>query len=405
MSENTITLTPESCNHANDIQKAIDSLQEGGKVFLPEIDLTIDRAIELRSGVELIGQGEKTVLRKSPSKEYKMIGQHCEGLFEIELEHTNNLEIGMTILIDHDQSMGFEVTMAKIVWIDGNFIGLDRGLARNGSMEINSRLTTAHSLIHGEHLKDVAVRNLCLDGNLPQNPHRINGCRGGAIYFSWSENIEIDHVYESSFNGDGISYQSCYDVRIYNSKFSKNISQGIHPGAGTTKSLIENCEAHQNGNSGFFFCVKANHITIKKSCFSKNLEGITIRNHDCNNLIEECEISHNKRHGIHIHCHLQETPTHSCMIDNCNIFNNEECQVILEHNSYDLIFLNNRISSVSQENNFVMKDQTRNIYQENNEINDHSFSIDQSRFTNLKPEFNCGYINIQKPRHLELVKV
>ena len=55
------------------IQKAIDSLgPDGGRVVLPQAEIDLDRGLELRAGVELVGQGRGTVLRKSPCRLYPL---------------------------------------------------------------------------------------------------------------------------------------------------------------------------------------------------------------------------------------------------------------------------------------------------------------------------------------------
>ena len=64
----------KACSAA-DIQQAIDDLGEkGGRVVLPEMELILDRGLELRSNVELVGQGQGTLLRKAPGRIYRLSG-------------------------------------------------------------------------------------------------------------------------------------------------------------------------------------------------------------------------------------------------------------------------------------------------------------------------------------------
>ena len=71
-----ITLSSEQAATARQIQSHIDALASdgGGKIILPAMDLTLDRGLTLRSGVELTGQGEGTVLRKGPGQIYPLSG-------------------------------------------------------------------------------------------------------------------------------------------------------------------------------------------------------------------------------------------------------------------------------------------------------------------------------------------
>ena len=52
-----ISLSPEQAATARQIQSHIDALASdgGGRVVLPAMDLTLDRGLALRSGVELTG--------------------------------------------------------------------------------------------------------------------------------------------------------------------------------------------------------------------------------------------------------------------------------------------------------------------------------------------------------------
>ena len=66
-------LTPGEASSAARIQVAIDELAgTGGRLVLPEMALTLDRGLCLRSGVELTGQGAGTVLRKGEGRVYPL---------------------------------------------------------------------------------------------------------------------------------------------------------------------------------------------------------------------------------------------------------------------------------------------------------------------------------------------
>ena len=53
-------LSPSQCNTAAKIQSQMDALAKtGGRLVLPAMDIMLDRGLELRSGVELAGQGAR----------------------------------------------------------------------------------------------------------------------------------------------------------------------------------------------------------------------------------------------------------------------------------------------------------------------------------------------------------
>jgi len=75
-------LTPSEAASA----EAIDALDGGGRMVLPEMDLMLDRGIELRSNVELAGQGDGTVMRKGPGRVFPLSGYHNYGGLSIDIE-------------------------------------------------------------------------------------------------------------------------------------------------------------------------------------------------------------------------------------------------------------------------------------------------------------------------------
>jgi len=115
---------------AAQIQAAIDALPpEGGTVVLPEMDIQLDRGIELRSGVALRGQGAATILRKGPGRVFPLTGYHNYGMRDVPLVSTAGLSVGMTVSIQGERSRGFGDTFARITWIDDGWVGLSAGLS------------------------------------------------------------------------------------------------------------------------------------------------------------------------------------------------------------------------------------------------------------------------------------
>ena len=153
-----IHLTPAQAATASAIQDAIDSLGDaGGRVILPEMELILDRGIELRSNVTLAGQGDKTVLRKAPGKVYPLSGYHNYGMLDVPLLYTEGLEKGMTVAIRDDRHGGFFETFARITWVDGTWVGIDTGLHADYEAELNPVLVTSFPLVYGLGVENIAV--------------------------------------------------------------------------------------------------------------------------------------------------------------------------------------------------------------------------------------------------------
>ena len=407
-----IKLKREDAISAAEIQAAIDSLAPGGRVILPEMDLVLDRGIELRTGVELIGQGEKTVLRKGPGRIYPLSGYHNYGMCDVPLESAEGLAVGMTVSVLDDVRRGFYETFARITWIDGNWVGLDHGIEADYRAEDGPRLTTAYPLIFGHNIAGAAVRDLSLEGVREDQDTGMGGCRGGAIYFAKSREIEITGIRERDYHGEGLSFQMCRDVIIRDCAFNENTGNGLHPGAGSTNCLFEDCTGEGNEMSGFFFCVRANHITVRQSQFQRNRNGVSIGTRDCHNIVDSCRIAANRGEGILVREGSKPVEVHSCRITGCRIEGNAieegEGQIAVRGAAHDIIFEGNEIagSSKRQLPGIFVAPSAREVYCADNEIRDSQPSISAADecLAGQAPEIECGYGDFGEKifRHLPL---
>jgi len=345
-----IQLSPTEAASAAAIQQAIDALgREGGRIVLPEMELVLDRGLELHSNVELVGQGQGTVLRKAPGRVYPLSGYHNYGMRDVPLEHTEGLEPGMTVAVRDKTFGGFFETFARITWIDGKWVGLDTGLHADYHANQEPELVTAFPLIYALNVQNVALCSLTLDGNREQQPAGIGACRGAAIYFIGSRDLEVSDVVERGFAGEGLGFQICRDVRILRCQVAQNTGNGYHPGAGSTAALFEDCLAEGNGAAGFFFCVRANHITVRNCAFRGNHAcGISVGTRDCHNRIVDCEMTGNAGPGLLIRNASRPVEVHSCHISGCQIEGNASdhghAQVDVLGDAHDLILEGNAIS-------------------------------------------------------------
>ena len=347
-----VRLTREEASSAAAIQHQIDALAGiGGCVVLPAMDLLLDRDLQLRSGVELVGQGEDTRLRATPGRIYPLAGYHNYGMYDVPLEHTGGLEPGMTVTVRDNAHGGFFETFARITWVDGNWVGLDCGLHSDYAADQQPVLITAYPLIYGLDVEHVAVRDLCLDGARAEQPAGIGACRGAAVYFLRSHHFQVSDVAETGFAGEGLGFQMCSHVRILRCRFRDNAGNGYHPGAGSTGVLFEECVAEDNGRAGFYFCVRANHVTVRRCTFSGNVScGISVGTRDCYNRVKDCQISDNSGPGILIRPTSRPVEVHSCHVSGCRIERNAaasgRAQIDVLGEAHDLAFTDNTISGL-----------------------------------------------------------
>ena len=391
----------EAANAAQ-IQVVIDEVAAkggGGRVVLPAMELELDRGLELRSGIELCGQGEDTVLKKGPGRVYEFSGYHNYGMCDAPLKSAAGLEVGMTVsLHDGRTHGGFYETFATITWIDGDWVGLDHGIEADYSAEHAPCLTTAYPLVFGHHLQNVALRDVRLEGNRAEQDKGMGGCRGSSVYFARSRSIEVSGVIERDYYGEGMGFQMCRDVKIIDSSFDENSGNGLHPGAGSTNALFRGCSATGNDKAGFFFCVRANHITVKDCTFRENRLGISIGTRDCFNLIEDCVIEDNAGAGVLARQSPEPVEVHSCRVERCRISGNvrEEGRGQIEVTSaaHDLVFVDNDIAGGrSGGAGIYIEASASKINVQNNNIAgcEDDIKADAASLVDAATAFECGF--------------
>ena len=396
------TLGREDAVNAVAIQRIIDeaAADGGGKVVLPAMELVLDRGLILRSGVELCGQGEDTVLVKGAGDIYPLSGYHNYGMCDVPLKSAAGLEVGMTVSVHDGRSHGgFMETFATITWIDGVWVGLDHGIEMDYSADEAPCLTTVYPLVFGHRIHSAAVRDMRLEGNRAANKKAMGGCRGGAIYFGNSRGIEISGIFERDFWGEGLSFQMCRDVQISDSAFDENTGNGLHPGAGSTNALFERCRGRNNGRSGFFFCVRANHITVCDCDFAANALGVSIGTRDCYNALETCRIENNRGTGVLVRPTPRPTEVHSCRIDGCWIAGNaaEEgrAQIEITSDAHDLVVTGNDIAGAgaADKPGIFMENTVRDIHVADNVFANCSRDLAAPAETIVAtaPGIECGY--------------
>lgn len=392
-------LSLREAGSAAQIQQIIDAVaRKGGRVVLPEMELTLDRGLALRSGVELVGQGEKTVLRKGPGRVYPLSGYHNYGMCDVPLLSSAGLQVGMTVSIHDDHTHGsFYETFATITWIADHWVGLDHGLEADYRAESHPCLTTVYPLIFGHGIREAAVRDLCLEGNQAESEKGMGGCRGAAVYFANSRDLEISGIRERDYFGEGLGLQMCRDVRVIDCRFNANRGNGLHPGAGSTNILFSRCAGEENERSGFFFCVRANHIDVREGEFKRNGVGMSIGTRDCHNRIEDCCLEGNQGAGLLVRETPRPTEVHSCLIRGCRISGNAhrggQGQVELTGDAHDLIVADCQIEGISGKPGIFIAPSAQNIYLEGNRFAGETPQVEAApeSLAQVRPQFACGY--------------
>jgi hypothetical protein len=152
-------------------------------------------------------------------------------------------------------------------------------------------------LLTSEHTADVTIENLTLDGNA-ENNENFNGNYGGNIFLQDCARYTIRQVESRNYNGDGISFQICHDVRVENCWSHDNFDLGVHPGSGSQRPLIAGCRLERNG-IGLFWCWGVKYGLAENNRMIDNRDyGISIGHNDTDNVIRDNTIQRSGQVGL-----------------------------------------------------------------------------------------------------------
>lgn len=282
------------------IQAAIDALPpQGGEVILPEGNFVVKKALVLRSGVRLRGQGAKTqIAQPSPLVQTKLANPMREGDTELVVEDATGFTPGMEIsggfrgkLISFfmkisPKSREFWIAYDRIfvVAVKDNTIQISAPFPGNlKTLEVGDFITNFFPVIYAINVSDIEVRDLEIVGG-DDDPaadigqFRINGdYTASALTFFYVDRVRICNVTVRGWKGDGFSLQGgnnnlLSECQALNMKGSE--TKGYHPGSVQnecilTRSLADGCEG-----PGIFFCHEVKFSVVGNSILTNNGEMI-----------------------------------------------------------------------------------------------------------------------------------
>lgn len=299
----TVTVGAAGMFKGNDhfaIQGAVDYVARlgGGTVRIQPGRYRLRDTITLPDSVILQGAGHDSVLEKQPSHTTNLTDD-CDGChWFITVENAKGFEVGDGITISSINTLGageWQHSLHTICGVEGHRIYLDRLTKMPHWIEGEAKVTSTHSLIESRYSRNVVIRDLFLDGNKSEND-LLDGNYGAAIYMRHAEGVHIHDVYIDDFNGDGISWQVCHDVRVEQCTIENITSRGLHPGTGSQRPMMFHNEI-SNCHDGIYWCWDVNRgiarENVVRSCAQ---HGITIGHRDTDNAIsfntvEDCRVA------------------------------------------------------------------------------------------------------------------
>lgn len=300
----TLTVGPEKADIVGSTDKAIQAAVDyvvrlgGGTVHVLPGTYALRNSIFLRKGVRLLGSGEDALLVKNPMHETTLADDSDWYDQEITLVNPDGFEVGDGIILEtkNPHHGGVEVLRRTLVARSGNRFKIDKALRNNFWTAMTPSVTSRFAMIAAEETSDFAVENLALDGNRANNAN-INGNYAAALWFQDCNDINLSGLHVREYNGDGISFQICHDVRVDNCEIHGNADLGLHPGSGSQRPRIRNNRV-SDSNIGIFFCWGVKYGLAEGNTLTECNYGVSIGHHDDENLVVENDIRDSRINGL-----------------------------------------------------------------------------------------------------------
>lgn len=389
------------------LQAAVDAVAGGGEVRLSAGVYEMYDSLRMRSGVTARGQGEKTVLFKTPSVESDVIRYMGVGHFEVAVKSPELFKPGMGVHIYDSYAGGFYSTVATVVSIEGSYLNLSRALCSDISHQNGGKVVSVFPVIEGYQIADAAVLDLVIDGNRQNNAY-INGCRGAGVFLVQSDRVVMRNLTVRRFNGDALSFQHGVGCIAENNICEKNSGSGLHPGGGSVAPLLRGNKCRNNDGDGIFYCLRVTYSTCENNiCSDNGGNGISIGHRDNNLLIRGNTFENNRRAGAYYRPDDTADTGVSVIFENNIIRGNSGgdlgSQVRFDNAAKNVCFFGNTIAAPPGRNAVSGRDEPESLYLDGNNIEGGiAFCGNGLRYgrPEVLPEAGCDSAKPEHARHL-----
>jgi len=283
------------------LQKAANLLHPGDVLSIGAGTYAMKNSLFVPSGTTVRGVAGRTILRKMSGVESQLSEDADYGDTFLTVEQPEKFHVGMGVsIVDDVRNSGWDISVASVAAVKPPYVIISPMTIRDyDHSQHHARIANTFPVLCAIDAENVVLEDLIVDGNRAENNY-MNGCRGGAIYMYRVRNIIVRRCTARNYNGDGISFQISDGVQVIDSDSYGHSGFGIHPGAGSARSLVKDCRIHDNGNIGLFLCWRVRHGNFVNNVITNNGQyGISIGHKDTDNEFVGNTIAHNGVTGVY----------------------------------------------------------------------------------------------------------
>ncbi|MEQ1824230.1 MAG: right-handed parallel beta-helix repeat-containing protein [Fimbriimonadaceae bacterium] len=283
------------------LQRAANLLRVGDALMIGPGTYRMDNSLFVPSGVTVRGTPGLTVLRKSAGVESLLVEDGDYGEIRLAVAEPDKFRPGMGIAVTDDiLKSDWDVSVTTVIGVQENVLRINPMTLRDyGAERHHAKVQNTFPILCAIDTENVTIEDIIVDGNKAENAF-LDGCRGGAIYLYQSRHTIIRRCTARDYNGDGISFQITENIRVLDCEVYRNTSHGIHPGAGSARSLVQNCRVFDNARVGLFLCWRVSFGVFAGNIIERNGEhGVSIGHKDTDNRFLENTMTRNGIAGVY----------------------------------------------------------------------------------------------------------
>ncbi len=289
------------------LERAFDAAAElHVSLYIPAGTYLIHRPMPLKSGMEVYGDGNSTIIRKKAAVWHKLTEVLTVDTNVATLDGIDGYEVGDAMYVSdspsnltngngsaRDCSYGvitaIDTVNKKVTFQSSlNHVAGHSGAVKNHA--VNCVLSTSYAVFRSwskDECIGVYIHDICLDGNR-QSYEPMSWCNGCIHFDPYSTSNRVNVAYKShTYNHiianckilnssfDGISDQSEGGLYVKNCVIENSAMHGIHMGTFFDNAILAGNTLTGNTvrGAGIFFCQGVNNVIVDKNTISQFNHG------------------------------------------------------------------------------------------------------------------------------------
>jgi parallel beta-helix repeat protein len=284
------------------LQKAIDSVPQGGLLVIPKGTYLLRRSLVLKGNTILSGVGLDTVLTVSPLLPSSGLAAPAEkGAKSVRVADGSRFQAGTQVAVRDSDHVGWNTSHAIVTAVKDNVLELDQPLAGRYLPDRQGYVGHLFPVLYAKDQPKITIQFLRIAG--PKVPTPFKDFVLSAIHLVKCDGSLVTNCTVEEWHSDGFSVQRGSGVRVMDNVARHNRGHGFHPGTGLADSFWSGNLGEQNGDFGLFYCAQVNRVITSHNTFRWNARhgvGRLGDAGDIDNLVYDNLLEANGEAGVHV---------------------------------------------------------------------------------------------------------